>query len=255
LKNIGPDAKIKALCNPGRLTPSDVCLKVVSNWVSGDAWFRTLNKKKRNNFTRGQRILEETGSTSMICHESAPDDALVRRLVELKKAWLKATKRQSSFLFDDEHPDRLPSLVQALAQIGRLRFFAITCGDEIVSASINIAEGASLGAFFAAYNPKFDRVSPGTMLMTAYTRWALNNGFTEIDYLQGDESYKFEFANARTILSLFVEAASLRGHVALMAHFGVRRITKFREENKGFLETGSAYRTKAGTTRGVAVAE
>jgi CelD/BcsL family acetyltransferase involved in cellulose biosynthesis len=255
VKNIRPDAETTEIFTSDRLTPNDVCLKVVSSWVSGDAWFRTLNKKKRNNFSRGQRILEETGSTSMICHESVPDEALVRRLVGFKKTWLKATKRQSSCLFDDEHPDHLLNLMQALEQVGRLRVFVITCGDEIVSASINIAEGRSLGAFFSAYNSKFDRASPGIMLMTAYTRWAFDNGFTEVDYLQGDESYKFEFANARTTLFSFVAAVSLRGHAALMLHRGALQIAKFRENNKGHLQTGGAYLTKAGTARALTVAE
>jgi CelD/BcsL family acetyltransferase involved in cellulose biosynthesis len=254
LKNIGPDAGIADLLGSGQLYPTDVCLKVISNWTSGDAWFRTLNKKKRNNFSRGQRILEEMGKTSMICHEQVEDEALAGTLIELKKAWLKSTKTPLSYLFEPEHSGRLLRLMQALARVGRLRVFIITCDNEVVSASINIAEGVSLCAFFATYNPRFDRVSPGIMLMTAYTRWAFNNGFTEIDYLQGGERYKFEFANAETILSSFVTAANFRGRIALMIYNRLLSITRLRQGARPLSRTGGAYTTKAGTVRTAAVA-
>ncbi len=254
LKNVNAEAPTAALLTDGALASDDACLKVVSEWPSGDAWFRTLNKKKRNNFTRGQRILEGLGPTEIVCVESVPDSDLIVRLFMLKKAWLGAT-RQSSYLIDDSHPDRLSSLVQALAQIGRLRLFLITCGDEIVSASVNIAEGASIGAFFAVYNPKFDRASPGIMLMTAYTRWAFNNGFKEIDYLRGGEGYKLEFANAQTTLVSFIAAASPLGQAALLAHRMWSHTAKFRESHKIHSRKGGAYTTKAGTARAMTAAE
>lgn len=255
LKNIGPDAKIIALFDPDQLTSNDTCLKLVSSWASGGAWFRNLNKKKRNNFNRGQRRLEEAGPTSMTCLENEADAALVGRLLELKKAWLAATNRQSSYLFDEHHPDRLLKLVQALAKIGRLRIFLIKCGDEIVSASVNIAEGATLGAFFAVYDAKFDRVSPGIMLMTAYTRWAFDNGFREINYLQGGETYKFEFANEHTDLLCYVSAANLRGQTALAAHRLVLAVRARSGKDESRPVTGSAYMTKAGTVRTMTDAE
>jgi CelD/BcsL family acetyltransferase involved in cellulose biosynthesis len=254
LKNMAPDSNMAAILASDHLIEDGICFKVVSVWSSGDAWFRTLNKKKRNNFTRGERILDEFGPTSMVCHEVIPEDALLRRLYELKRDWLAAT-RQSSYIIDDNHPGRLLSLTQALAKAGRLRLFVITCGEDLVAGTINIVDGASIGAFFAAYNPKYNRASPGIMLMTAYTRWAFNSGFTEIDYLRGDEEYKFEFANAHSELLSLIKATSLRGQVALALHALSLRIAKFREGPKVILPTGSAYTTKAGTPRAKTVAE
>jgi CelD/BcsL family acetyltransferase involved in cellulose biosynthesis len=131
----------------------------------------------------------------------------------------------------------------------------ITCGGDIVSASVNIAEGPSVGAFFAVYNPKFDRASPGIMLMTAYTRWAFNNGFTEIDYLRGGEGYKLEFANAQTTLMSFVAAGSPLGRAALFTHRLWYHIAKFRESRKNPSRKGGAYTTKAGNARTMTLAE
>lgn len=237
LRHIGSDTEVTSLFTSGFLLPDDVCPQLVSSWESGDDWFRSLKGKKRYNILRGQRILRHTGIVSMVCYESAPDEALVRRLFELKVAWLKANGK-TSYLFDDEHPGRLLRFVQALAQVSRLRLFVITCGDDIVSASINIADGSSVYGFVAAYNPKFDRTSPGTLLLTAVIRWAFDNGFTKVNFGRGEADYKLDFANVRSTLLSFSAAASLRGRTALIARRGLLQIAKFREKHKRHLGKG-----------------
>jgi CelD/BcsL family acetyltransferase involved in cellulose biosynthesis len=254
LKNIASARTAAMEFFAGPLVQDGSCLKIASRWASGDAWFRTLNKKKRSNYLRGQRILEEQGAISMTCHQTFPDKALLRRLFDLKKVWLRVTD-QESYLIDEAHPDRLTNLTQALAQTGRLRLFAITCGDDIVAASINIAEGVSICAFFAAYDPKYDRASPGILLMTAYTRWAFDNGFREVDYLRGDERYKLEFANTRTDLFSISRAMTLRGHAALMIHRWAARIPRSGRARQSSGPIASAYTTKAGTNRATTVAK
>ncbi|MBN8899309.1 MAG: hypothetical protein J0H35_14230, partial [Rhodospirillales bacterium] len=39
----------------------DRCLRIDCQWPTGEAYFRSLNKKGRNNHTRGKRIIEEIG--------------------------------------------------------------------------------------------------------------------------------------------------------------------------------------------------
>ena len=37
------------------------CMRIENRWPDGEAFFRSLNKKGRNNHTRGKRILAELG--------------------------------------------------------------------------------------------------------------------------------------------------------------------------------------------------
>ena len=89
--------------------------------------------------------------------------------------------------------------------------------------------------------------------MTEYTRRAFDEGFEEIDYLRGNETYKFEFATTHVQSSRFTGSATLRGRLALSA---MHLQTALRERRAGkadmageFGMIGSAYVTKNGASR------
>jgi CelD/BcsL family acetyltransferase involved in cellulose biosynthesis len=210
LKNILPDARVLSGLRQLRLRetldrhPHDLCLRIASRWPSGEAWFRSLNKKKRNNHTRGARILAEFGD--VVHRQYLPGESLapvLDRLMELKRGWLSANKLSSPLL--DSNVELLPQLVQALSRIGSLRIFVVECSGEVVAGSVNVVQNDKMMAFFSAYDPKYERASPGIGLMTEYTRWAFDHGITVVDYLRGGEPYKFEFANAAIELTSIVK--------------------------------------------------
>ncbi len=189
-------------------------LQVQSHGANGHSWFRSLNKKARNNHTRGMRIVGETGPVAVrISEPGAPINAVLERMIELKQEWLISTKQSNNILNDDALI--LRDLVKELARQQVLRVFSIHCGDALVAGSVNIVSGTHMQAFFAAYDPKFDRSSPGTLVMVEYIMWAFDNGITEVDFLCGEEEYKFKFANAQTDLASFVGARTFMGKIAL----------------------------------------
>jgi len=248
LKNVAPEAQARSFLAASRLNAieDDCCMLIQSQWPDGAAWFRTLNKKKRNNHARGLRILAAIAPTRVECHSTVPA-GLIDHLVALKLAWLRANELSSPLL--ENGPVLLAALAEALAEIGKLCIVIIRCGDEVVAASINAVENDRLLAFFAAYDPRYDRASPGILLMTEYTKWAFDNGFTVIDYLRGAESYKFEFATKQVNLTSFVGARTLRGIITLALY---RIGNTCKESQKPLtkpLDSGGAYSTKAGTSR------
>jgi CelD/BcsL family acetyltransferase involved in cellulose biosynthesis len=145
----------------------------------------------------------------------------------------------------------LAALVSALERIQALRIFLATCNGNVVAASINAVQGSSLLAYFAVYDAAYARASPGILLMTDYTRWAFDAGLTVVDYLRGEESYKFEFANRMIRLDTYIEAATLIGNASWAVHRlwqAGRRMMKPQALPQQ-PEIGSAYATKAGTRR------
>jgi CelD/BcsL family acetyltransferase involved in cellulose biosynthesis len=257
LKNIAPDARVLTVLRQLGLReaperhPHDLCLRVASQWASGEAWFRCLNKKKRNNHTRGARILAEFGEVAhrQYC-PGEPLEPVLDRLAALKRDWLRANKLSSPLL--DNNVDVLPRLVRALSQIGNLRIFTIECSGEIVAGSVNVVQKDKMMAFFSAYDPKYDRASPGISLMTEYTRWAFDHGITVVDYLRGGETYKFEFANAATELTAVVQGWSLPGKAflaGLRALAGAKRLRSGPEAPPAVPAYGGAYLTQSGMSR------
>jgi len=261
LKNITPDARVLTVLRQLGLRewperhPHDLCLRVASQWPSGEAWFRSLNKKKRNNHTRGARILAEFGEVAH--RQYRPGEALgpvLERLTALKRDWLRANRLRSPLL--DGNVDVLPRLVQALSQIGSLCIFTIECDGEIVAGSVNVVQKDKMMAFFSAYDPKYDRASPGISLMTEYTRWAFDRGITVVDYLKGREPYKFEFANAAVELTSVVQGWSLLGKALLAGLTALAAAKRLRARLRSGPAApaavpayGGAYLTQSGTSR------
>ena len=194
----------------------------LGEWTSSKAWFQTLGKKGRNNHARGWRILETSGPVAFRLLERNEDIApALDRICALKQSW--ADERRVSPPVLQNGAALLRELVQTLARAGSLRLFVLECDQQIVAASLNIMDRDRLLAFVAAYDPAFDRASPGTILMVEYIRWAIDNGLAMVDFLCGDESYKDRFADVRAELASFTGARTPLGWMAIAAEIGVGR--------------------------------
>jgi CelD/BcsL family acetyltransferase involved in cellulose biosynthesis len=224
----------------------DICLNVTNEWTSGEHWFRNQNKKKRNNFSRGTRMLTQEGTLAFQLITGNPDPKLLEQLVELKRQSMAANGIKSS-----SDSATLLELTRALERIQALRIFVLTCNERVVAASINAVQGKVLLAYFAVYDAAFARASPGILLMTEYTKWAFDAGLTKVDYLKGEETYKFEFANGAIKLNSYIRTVTYRGHLSLALHrlwqSGRRLMASHQIPEDP--EIGAAYSTKAGNVR------
>ncbi len=235
LSHVRPDAAVGALFTGWsrslRLKPghrSARSLQVGGGGANGHDWFRSLNKKARNNHTRGMRILGETGPVSVRVSEAGhAADAVLERMIALKQEWLVSTGQKNEILDNDALV--LRALIKELARQKVLQVFSIHCGETVVAGSLNIVSGLRMQAFFAAYDPAFDRASPGTLVMVEYLIWAFNHGMAEVDFLCGEEQYKYKFTTAHTDLASYVGARTWIGSIALAAG---ERLDRMRQPEK-----------------------
>ncbi|WP_428489962.1 GNAT family N-acetyltransferase [Rhodopila sp.] len=226
LQQIRPDAKCREfldrIARDGRqLQPGDReerCMRIENQWPNGEAFFRSLNKKGRNNHTRGKRILTELGGeVEFRCIEQLDNsDALIDEIMRLKELWLRANDPTSPLL--DADGPVLRSVLDHACQSGLAKLFVLECGGRIAAASVNFVYSGRMEAYFTAYDPMFDRASPGTILIVEYARWSFDRGLCHVDFLRGAEAFKFRMANAETLLSSFTGARTLMGKVAVSGH-------------------------------------
>ena len=221
LQQIRPDAQCRAFVERGRLQPaerSERCMRIENQWTSGEAFFRSLNKKGRNNHTRGKRILAELGGEVGFRAVGAGEDAapLFDEIIRLKHAWLRANDPTSPLL--GAECDVLRSILDHVWQSGMAMIFILECGGKIAAASVNFVYAGRMEAYFTAYDAAFDRASPGTILIVEYARWSFDRGLKHVDFLRGEEPFKFRLANNETLLSSFAGARTLVGQVAISGH-------------------------------------
>jgi CelD/BcsL family acetyltransferase involved in cellulose biosynthesis len=226
LQQLRPDAKCRGYLDQlaaigTRLQDgerSDRCLRIENRWTDGESFFRSLNKKARNNHTRGKRILAEIGGdVSFRCVEPPEDPApLLDEILRLKQVWLRSNDPNSSLLGPDAVP--LRKMLNAAWNSGLARIFLLESGGRIAAASVNFLYAGRMEAYFTAYDAEFDRASPGTILIVEYARWSFDRGLTHVDFLRGEEAFKFRMANAETVLSSYAGSRTIVGQLAVSGH-------------------------------------
>ena len=226
LQQIRPDARCRdfldRLADDGsqlqRGDREERCMRIDSHWPDGEAFFRSLNKKGRNNHTRGKRILAELGGDVQFRFVEQCDDsrALLDEITRLKQMWLHANDPTSPLLGVDGPV--LRSVLDHACRSSLTKVFLLECGGKIAAASVNFVYAGRMEAYFTAYDPAFERASPGTILIVEYARWSFDRGLRHVDFLRGEEAFKFRTANAETVLSSFTGARTLMGQVAVSGH-------------------------------------
>ncbi len=226
LQQLRPDAKCRRLLDQmadegtrlqhGERT--DRCMRIENQWPDGEAFFRSLNKKGRNNHTRGKRILAELGGEVTFRPVEPEEDAgpLLDEIIRLKQIWLKTNDPNSALLGYEALV--LRAILDRAWQAGLARIFLLECGGKIAAASVNFVYADRMEAYFTSYDATFDRASPGTILIVDYSRWSFDRGLRHVDFLRGEEAFKFRMANAETVLSSFAGARTLMGQIAVSGH-------------------------------------
>jgi CelD/BcsL family acetyltransferase involved in cellulose biosynthesis len=98
-----------------------------------------------------------------------------------------------------------------------MRLFLLTCGNRMAAASINFVHADRMQAYLTAYDPEFNRASPGIILIVRYTRWAFDRGLRRVDFLRGDELFKLRLANFENTLSSYIGGRTMLGRAVVAA--------------------------------------
>lgn len=194
------------------------CMRIDNCWSDGHAFFRSLNKKSRNNFTRGKRILSELGGDVAfeVVESLQSVAAIFDEIIRLKLLWLETRDPKSPLRSDAANGDRvvLRTILDTIWRSGMAKVFLLTCNGTIAAASINFVYANRMEAYLTSYDIAYERASPGTILIVDYTQWSCDRGLQHVDFLRGDEAFKFRMANAETLISSFSGSGTMVGHFA-----------------------------------------
>ena len=229
LNRLRPDAALRAVLDgpdSPRLTANhrqEISSQVAGDWTSGTQWFDALSKKTRQNYRRGLKTLEQSGTvTFRLLPLDEPIAPLLARLAELKRKWLVRNARESTLF--DEGALALPALVQVLAAAGMLRVFVLECDGAVIAISVNFVQHGSLMAFLTTYDPAFESGSPGMVLLMDYVQWSIDQGLTMIDFLCGEEPFKQKFATQTVVLASVMGVRTPKGMLAMLADHARQRV-------------------------------
>jgi CelD/BcsL family acetyltransferase involved in cellulose biosynthesis len=170
----------------------DVCPVVTfPAGIDMDAFLATLGKKGRHEIRRKVRRAEAIGEVRVT--DSADPLADLESFTQLhQKRW------RSEGLFPDT-PGGAQSrvLFQRLFELygpeGPLRLTFLTVGGRRIGAGIHFETSDALLFYNAGVDPEAKELSPGVLMIHAYVARALAAGIRRLDFLRGNEPYKYEW--------------------------------------------------------------
>ena len=151
----------------------------------------TLGKKERHEIRRKVRRAEAAGEVALT--SSADPEADLDAFVDLhQKRWAEdglfppteggaASRRFFAGLFSD------------CARAGILDLSFLTVGGRRIAAGVTFDDGETTYYYNAGVEPDARELSPGVVMVACIVARAIERGRTRLDFLRGDEPYKYEW--------------------------------------------------------------
>ena len=170
----------------------DVCPVItLPAGVDFEGYLGTLDKKERHEIRRKVRRAEAAGEVRLTTSQNPLAD--LDEFIDLhQKRWgtdglFPATpggdcsRRFFRHLFRHFGPD------------GPAKLTRLTIGDRVVASGVHFDHGERIAYYNAGVDPDARDLSPGVVMVAEYVRHAIEAGRREVDFLRGDEPYKYEW--------------------------------------------------------------
>jgi CelD/BcsL family acetyltransferase involved in cellulose biosynthesis len=159
--------------------------------ASMDDYLGTLGKKERHEIRRKVRRAEAVGAIELT-DSPRPIDELETFIDLHQRRWGDAG------LFPDS-PGGAQSrtlfrrMFELFGPDGPLRLSFLSVGGRRIAAGVHFETPEGLLYYNAGIDPAARDLSPGVLMVYAYAQRALERGLPRLDFLRGDEPYKYEW--------------------------------------------------------------
>lgn len=175
-------------------------LQINTRRVAGlpDDWAGFRLQISRNTFKqikRRQNRLSKAGKVQFVLCETADEVAQgFEKLVELHGArW--STKEEGGAFRTDAYLGFHREFMLALSARKQLWLLCLRVDNQVVGVEYAFLYNGTLLFFQTGFNPDFEHLSPGHVLMTNAIQTAIETGVKRIDLLKGEYDYKTSYAN------------------------------------------------------------
>jgi CelD/BcsL family acetyltransferase involved in cellulose biosynthesis len=156
-----------------------------SDW---DTYLASLSKKDRHELRRKRRRLEEAGGWTV----SETDAQRLASDLEIFFNLHAASTRAKADFLTEEVKRFFRHICHHLLEEGWLSLRLLHHQDRPVAAVLGFVSRGKLLLFNSGYDPGLNTLSAGLVLMSEEVRLAITDGLSEVDFLRGDEKYKYD---------------------------------------------------------------
>ena len=156
-----------------------------------DDYLGALSKKDRHEMRRKLRRLESAGGVVelKVVTEAAEASTMLDTLFHLMRI---SSHHKEEFLDRPGMESFFREMTHVMASEGMLRFYFLTFDGQAVASVLNFDLGGTLYMYNSGYDPEYAHYAVGLMSKTLLIREAIESGRSCVDFLRGDESYKYD---------------------------------------------------------------
>lgn len=169
---------------------------------SWDIYLENLNKKHRHELRRKLRRLDTVEDCKIEVIDTTTNlEKYVHEFTEL----MKMSKTEKMDYLTQEKKAFFNSLSAMTAELGVLKLFLMSIGEQYVSASLCFDYDNHRLLYNSGNNHDFDYYSVGLLLHSFAIKDAIENGLEYFDFLRGNEQYKYRLGGVdKTVYSIKV---------------------------------------------------
>jgi CelD/BcsL family acetyltransferase involved in cellulose biosynthesis len=197
----------------------------VSN-IDSATFEKALTSRVRHTLVRAERRMQLAGGFEIMVESGTLDSNVLEQCVDdfcsvYQRSWKRA----------EPYPRFIPELFALASRKGWLRYGCLRHKGEPIASQLWLTHAGVASIYKLAYDSRFARYSPGSLLTRALIRHALDvDRVREIDYLAGDDNYKRDWMmNRRSRIGLIVfNRASPSGVANAARHYAGKRIKRLK---------------------------
>lgn len=189
--------------------------------TSGEDFRARSSKKTRRTRRRQRTLLEQDGPLCLRTHRSGPEArTAIAKALRFKADWLERKGLVSRSLSDDRTAEFWYSLAEAPGGETGLFVSEFLCGSTTLAVEAALRHGGSHIAHIGAFNPDYERYSPGALQMEATIANCIEAGLEAYDLLPPTDSYKSRWTDHSAAVDDFIIAGTVSGKVYAQARKG-----------------------------------
>lgn len=153
-------------------------------------YLASLGKKDRHELRRKIRRLYDSGAT--VDFEVLSTQAEVVGAMDEFLALHTQSRQDKTDFMTPEMESFFRRMASTLAADGLIKLFMLRINGKPAATVLCFDAGSHLYLYNSGYDPEFSGLSVGLVSKALVLQWAIENGMSGLDFLRGDEPYKYD---------------------------------------------------------------
>ena len=189
--------------------PEAVCpvIQLAPNW---DAYLEAIKTRHRREVRRKMRNLLDGGAK--VALESLDETDAIRQALPHFLHLMASSRGDKAAFLTDQMSTFFHAIVDRMAPAGLLRLYFFHVDGKRVAAVLCFLADGELQMYNSGYDPQLKELSVGLASKVFIVRDAIERGLDRVNFLRGDEAYKFQLgARATTVTRLRLQRPARNG--------------------------------------------